>query len=119
MYILKASAGIGLCFLGGWLLAGVLDDGAGPGEGVTLFSRDQIEWRASCTQTAQREWKTDFVSQHEYNAGILTLRQQGCNPRSAPSGLIPNVADGAADSIAEDAWEDEIAEQYADEDWPE
>lgn len=119
MYYLKVGVGIVMCFVGGWQLANVLDEGNESASAGEVISSGSYKWRESCAKIAQRAWKSDYVSPVEYNAGLLKLREQGCDPSYAPAGTVPSVSDPSDDWGEEDEWKDEVSAQYENDYWPE
>ena len=96
MYYLKMAVGVVMCAVGGWQLAGVLGEGEGGGSG-SAHSSGSYEWNSRCSDVARRAFGSDAVTPAKYESGMLRLREQGCNPAYAPSGVLPMVNDAGPD----------------------
>ena len=92
MFYVKMAVGVVMCAIGGWQLAGVLNEGQGGSGGSTsAFSNGNYEWSGRCTKLASRVFADGSSNPVDLNRGLLKLQEQGCNPNKAPSGAIPST----------------------------
>ncbi len=97
MYYVKMAIGVVMCAVGGWQLAGVLNEGEGGSGSGSLFSSGSVEWNSRCSDVARSAFGSGSVTETKYRAGMLRLREQGCDPAYAPSGVLPMIDDAGPD----------------------
>lgn len=83
-----------MCAIGGWQLAAVLGEGDGSGNASgPALSSAAYEWNGRCNKVAKTAFGHGPVGPARMKSGLLKLREQGCNPDRAPSGVIPMVTE--------------------------
>lgn len=95
MYYFKVAVGIVMCAVGGWMLAGVMNEGDGSsssGSG-SFFSSSSYEWSEKCTRIARSAVGSGRPTPVKIQRARLRLLEQGCNPDKAPAGTLPMVSE--------------------------